>query len=64
MACRGAHGGYTVAVRHGDRIGRVSSDQFARPTDQRHVSLSDLVRAILGHASFSKSTFPEIWNER
>lgn len=54
MACRGANGGHTVAVLHGDRIGRVSSD----------VSLSDFVRAVLGHASFSQFLFPEIWNER
>ena len=35
-------GGYKVDVSRGERIGRVSSEWFSRPADERYLSLSDL----------------------
>ena len=35
-------GGYKVDVSRGERIGRVSSEWFARPDDERYLSLSEL----------------------
>ncbi len=40
-AGRDARGGYKVDVGCGERVGRVSSQWFSRPDDQRYVSLSD-----------------------
>jgi hypothetical protein len=37
-----ASGGYKVDVTRGERIGRVSSEWFARPADERYLSLSTL----------------------
>lgn len=39
-------GGYKVDVRRGERIGRVSSEWFSRPDDERYLSLSDLGRMV------------------
>jgi hypothetical protein len=33
-------GGYKVDVSRGQRIGRVSSEWFSRPDDERYLSLS------------------------
>ena len=41
-ARRGASGGYKVDVTRGERIGRVSSEWFSRPADERYLSLSAL----------------------
>jgi hypothetical protein len=41
-ARRDAIGGYKVDVTRGERIGRVSSEWFARPADERYLSLSAL----------------------
>lgn len=38
-------GGFKVDVSRGDRIGRVSSEWFSRPDDERYLSLSDLYGA-------------------
>lgn len=39
-------GGFKVDVSRGDRIGRVSSEWFSRPEDERYLSLSDLYSAV------------------
>ena len=39
-------GGYKVDVTRGERVGRVSSEWFSRPADERYLSLSDLYAAV------------------
>jgi hypothetical protein len=39
-------GGFRVDVSRGDRIGRVSSEWFSRPDDERYLSLTDLYDAV------------------
>lgn len=39
-------GGYKVDVTRGERVGRVSSQWFSRPADERYLSLSDLYAAV------------------
>ena len=41
-AGREAAGGYKVDASRGERIGRVSSEWFSRPADERYLSLSEL----------------------
>lgn len=41
-ASRDTSGGYKVDVRRGERVGRVSSEWFSRPDDERFLSLDDL----------------------
>ncbi|MFK3781380.1 DUF932 domain-containing protein [Agrobacterium sp. NPDC089420] len=43
---RPASSGFKVDVSRGERIGRVSSEWFSRPDDERYLSLSDLHRAV------------------
>ena len=43
-------GGYKVDISRGDRIGRVSSEWFSRPDDERYLSLSALHDAVLRRA--------------
>ncbi|OCC05529.1 DUF932 domain-containing protein [Labrys sp. WJW] len=43
---RDASGGYKVDVSRGERIGRVSSEWFSRPGDERYLSLSELGLAV------------------
>ena len=38
--------GFRVDISHGERIGRVSSEWFSRPDDERYLSLTDLHRAV------------------
>jgi len=38
--------GFKVDISSGERIGRVSSEWFSRPDDERYLSLSDLHRAL------------------
>src|SRR5260370_35730011 len=52
-AGRGEHGGYKVDVSRGQRIGRVSSEWFSRPADERYLSLADLYAA--GHGRAKRS---------
>jgi hypothetical protein len=47
-AARERAGGYKVDVSRGERIGRVSSEWFSRPADERYLSLSDLYAAVHG----------------
>ncbi|MBN8968183.1 MAG: DUF932 domain-containing protein [Rhizobiales bacterium] len=43
-------GGYKVDISRGERIGRVSSEWFSRPADERYLSLSDLYAAVRARA--------------
>ncbi len=44
-AARDRAGGYKVDASRGQRIGRVSSEWFSRPADERYLSLLDLYAA-------------------
>jgi hypothetical protein len=48
-------GGYRVEVGRGERIGRVSSEWFSRPADERYLSLSELMAAVKGRAERSRT---------
>ena len=52
-------GGYKVDVSRGERIGRVSSEWFSRPDDERYLSLTDLARAVGGRAKRSRTRVVE-----
>lgn len=43
-------GGFRVDVSRGQKIGRVSSEWFARPDDERSLNLPDLHEAVRGRA--------------
>ncbi len=47
---RDVSGGWKVDVNRGERIGRVSSEWFSRPDDERYLSLSDLYAAVRARA--------------
>jgi hypothetical protein len=44
-SARDANGGYRVDVSRGSRVGRVSSEWFSRPDDEKYLSLSELCAA-------------------
>ena len=48
-------GAFKVDVSRGERIGRVSSEWFSRPADERYLSLSDLSGAVSGRAERSRT---------
>jgi len=48
-------GGYNVDVTRGMRVGRVSSEWFSRPADERYLSLSDLYAAVRGRTERSRT---------
>ena len=50
-----ARGGYRVDVDRGQRIGRVSSEWFSRPADERYLSLSELMASVKGRAERSRT---------
>ncbi|RTM03887.1 MAG: DUF932 domain-containing protein [Hyphomicrobiales bacterium] len=52
-------GGYKVDVSRGERVGRVSSEWFSRPADERYLSLSELARSVRGRADRSKTRVVE-----
>jgi hypothetical protein len=54
-AARDRAGGYKVDVTRGERIGRVSSEWFSRPADERYLSLSDLYAAVHGRTDRSRT---------
>jgi hypothetical protein len=54
-AARDRAGGYKVDVSRGERIGRVSSEWFSRPADERYLSLSDLYTAVHGRTERSRT---------
>ncbi|WP_296707417.1 DUF932 domain-containing protein [Rhodoblastus sp.] len=58
-ARRDASGGYRVDVSRGERVGRVSSEWFSRPADERYLSLSELARAVGGRSERSRSRVVE-----
>lgn len=54
-AARGHDGGYKVDASRGARIGRVSSEWFSRPADERYLSLSELFAAVHGRTERSRT---------
>lgn len=48
-------GGYKVDVGRGQRVGRVSSEWFNRPADERYLSLSDLMASVRSRAERSRT---------
>ena len=46
-------GGYKVDVSKGERVGRVSSEWFSRPDDERFLSLDELMASVSGRAERS-----------
>jgi hypothetical protein len=54
-AARNQGAGYKVDVSRGQRIGRVSSEWFSRPADERYLSLSELFGAVRGRAARSRT---------
>jgi hypothetical protein len=58
-ARRDASGGYRVDVSRGERVGRVSSEWFSRPADQRYLSLNELARTVCDRAERSRTRVVE-----
>jgi hypothetical protein len=54
-AARDRINGYKVDVSRGERVGRVSSEWFSRPADERYLSLSDLLAAVRGRTERSRT---------
>ncbi|MEZ5897773.1 MAG: DUF932 domain-containing protein [Parvularculaceae bacterium] len=50
-----ASGGYKVDVSRGSRVGRVSSEWFSRPNDERFLSLTDLHASVKRRAAKSRT---------
>jgi hypothetical protein len=51
--------GFKVDVSRGERIGRMSSEWFSRPADERYLSVWDLYAAVLGRAERSRTRTAE-----
>lgn len=47
---RATSSGFKVDISRGERIGRVSSEWFSRPDDERYLSLSELYAAVRSRA--------------
>ena len=58
-ARRDMNGGYKVDVSRGERIGRVSSEWFSRPDDERYLSLSELADSTRGRSERSRTRVVE-----
>ena len=58
-AARNKGAGYKVDVTRGERIGRVSSEWFSRPADERYLSLYELAGAVRGRAERSRTRTAE-----
>ncbi|GLS40194.1 hypothetical protein GCM10010869_57910 [Mesorhizobium tianshanense] len=54
-ATRDANGGYKVDFGRGQRIGRVSSEWFSRPDDERFLSLSELFDSVNSRSQRSRT---------
>ncbi|MBE2277659.1 MAG: DUF932 domain-containing protein, partial [Rhodobacteraceae bacterium] len=54
-----ARGGYKVDVSRGERNGRVSSEWFSRPDDERYLSLDDLWASVKGRSERSTTRIVE-----
>ncbi len=52
---RGTAGGYKVDASRGARDGRVSSEWFAAPDDERYLSLSELYASVKGRSARSRT---------
>lgn len=48
-------GGFKVDISRGERIGRVSSEWFSRPDDERYLSLSELYRTVKSRAENARA---------
>ncbi|MBO9707975.1 MAG: DUF932 domain-containing protein [Caulobacter sp.] len=48
-------GAYAVDISRGQRLGRASSEWFARPDDERYLSLSELYSAVRGRAERART---------
>ncbi|MEZ5688324.1 MAG: DUF932 domain-containing protein [Caenibius sp.] len=58
-ARRDASGGYKVDVTRGERVGRVSSEWFSRPDDERFLSLTDLGDMVRARSERSRTRVVE-----
>lgn len=58
-ARRDSSGGYKVDVGRGQRIGRVSSEWFSRPADERYLSLSELAHSVRDRTDRSRTRVVE-----
>ncbi|MGY4568349.1 MULTISPECIES: hypothetical protein [Bradyrhizobium] len=58
-AGRNATPGYRVDVSRGERVGRVSSEWFSRPADERYLSLEDLARTVRDRTERSRTRVVE-----
>lgn len=56
---RNARAGYKVDVSRGERVGRVSSEWFNRPADERYLSLTDLRNSVRARSQRSRSRIVE-----
>ncbi|MBP0440482.1 DUF932 domain-containing protein [Tianweitania sediminis] len=56
---RNARNGYRVDASRGQRIGRVSSEWFNRPDDERYLCLTDLNNAVKRRSEHSKTRIVE-----
>ncbi|MCO5073830.1 MAG: DUF932 domain-containing protein [Rhizobiaceae bacterium] len=56
---RNTRNGYKVDASRGQRIGRVSSEWFNRPDDERYLSLTDLNNAVRRRSARSKTRIVE-----
>ncbi|MDE2240405.1 MAG: DUF932 domain-containing protein [Rhodospirillales bacterium] len=52
-AGRASSSGFKVDVSRGERVGRVSSEWFSRPDDERYLSLPDLYAAVRSRAEMA-----------
>ena len=52
---RAPTGGHRVDLSRGERVGRVSSEWFSRPADERFLSLGDLHRTVKSRADRSRA---------
>lgn len=57
-------GGYKVDISRGQRIGRVSSEWFSRPDDERYLSLTELYGAVKSRADQATARTVETRNVR
>lgn len=58
-ADRDTSGGYKVDASRGERIGRVSSEWFSRPGDERYLSLSELADSVRDRSERSRTRVVE-----
>jgi hypothetical protein len=58
-ANRNTSGGYKVDATRGKRVGRVSSEWFSRPDDERFLSLGDLACAVRARSEHSRTRIVE-----